>query len=44
MHGSAQRIRTGGVYGHVSGPTYETPHELKLLHMVGADAVGMSTV
>ncbi|KAK7449234.1 Purine nucleoside phosphorylase [Stygiomarasmius scandens] len=33
-----------GVYAWVSGPTYETPAEGKLLRAAGADVVGMSTV
>lgn len=33
-----------GVYMWFSGPTYETPAEVKLASLVGADAVGMSTV
>jgi purine-nucleoside phosphorylase len=38
------KIRQKGVYCFVSGPTYETPTESKLLRLVGGDAVGMSTV
>ena len=33
-----------GVYGAMSGPSYETPAEIRYMRTIGADLAGMSTV
>ena len=33
-----------GIYVAVHGPSYETPAEIRFFRMIGADAIGMSTV
>lgn len=47
LHRAARELKIrlhSGVYAAVSGPTYETPAEVRALARLGADAVGMSTV
>src|SRR5205085_3187886 len=39
-----QDLLSRGIYCGLSGPTYETPAEVRMYRELGADVVGMSTV
>jgi purine-nucleoside phosphorylase len=42
--GAAGVVLHEGVYAWYSGPSFETPAEIRAIRTLGADAVGMSTV